>query len=417
MVNTTCLFCSLGCAVGFREGGIDYQGPLCPRGHYNLELLHHPARLTEPQIGKRKVSWEEAFAFIRQELKLFNPESIGMVVSANSSNEDAFMAARLARVIGIENIAAAGEISDLEAYEGTRWEAEGASAASAEEVGQSDALLIIGDILTRSPVLSRQVNKVKYGKRGNRITVVEPGKTHTTLARMLRAEDKGTGKETIIYVPGRDKKRNDLAAYFCKRLSALSEDRKFHIAYMYGNTEGVCTVLGRELADCIAYPALLRKIENGEIKALLSFGGDVLAPSSGLRLLKFSARTDFFDGSSMLDSESSVVLPLASHLEAEGTYTLAEGRCEHLRPVAPAVGAKTNAAIISLFLGEEFRREDIRRVIKEEKIPQAVDFHEKLKEAEQIVPAAEAPAENITHFGNNMLVKNFFWYKVNNKDG
>jgi anaerobic selenocysteine-containing dehydrogenase len=436
MVTTHCLFCSLGCPVGLRAGGIDYQGPLCTRGHYNLELVNHPARLRAPLIGKRKVGWEEAFAFIRQELKLFAPESIGIVVSALSSNEDAYMAAQLARALRISNISAAGEESDLEAYEGDSWEVEGAALATEEDVESAEALLIVGDLLTRAPVLSRRVNKVKYGKRGNKIIVVAPDRNRTawfatrhvqvdpgTEARLLCGDDpalnefNSASSGAILFVPGKNKARNDLCAYFCKRLSVLSPSKKYAVYYMFGNTEGVSTVLRREGAGIISYSKLLDKIESGEIKALLSFGGDVLPPRPGLRLLKFSARTDFFNGSSMLDSENSVVLPLASHLEAEGSYTLGEGRYEHLRPVAPAAGAKTNAEIISLFLGEAFSREGIRRVIKEEKIARTVDLQEKIKEAEQITPAAGISPENITHFGNNLLVKNFFWYRANNKNG
>ena len=73
--NTICLFCSLGCGVAFRTSNdlvtaIDYDkenpvnlGSLCPRGYYNFELINHPQRLMYPQIGKNKVSWNEAVSF------------------------------------------------------------------------------------------------------------------------------------------------------------------------------------------------------------------------------------------------------------------------------------------------------------------------------------------------------------------
>ncbi len=48
-------------------------------------------------------------------------------------------------------------------------------------------------------------------------------------------------------------------------------------------------------------------------------------------------------------------------------------------------------------------------------VPQEkVDVKEKLAEAMKIEPKESAPAEDITHFGNNELVKNFFWCRVNN---
>ena len=89
--KSLCLFCSLGCGVSFRVEGeqikaLAYDGALCPRGHYNLELVNHPGRLTEPQIGRRKVSWEEAVTFIKQELQPFNKQEIGCLVSCLLSN-------------------------------------------------------------------------------------------------------------------------------------------------------------------------------------------------------------------------------------------------------------------------------------------------------------------------------------------
>ena len=92
--KSICLFCSLGCGVAFRCDGdqvkeLDYDkenpicnGALCPRGHYNIELLTHPGRLMEPMIGKRIVSWNEALAFILQELKQFKSEELGIVISS-----------------------------------------------------------------------------------------------------------------------------------------------------------------------------------------------------------------------------------------------------------------------------------------------------------------------------------------------
>jgi hypothetical protein len=48
-------------------------------------------------------------------------------------------------------------------------------------------------------------------------------------------------------------------------------------------------------------------------------------------------------------------------------------------------------------------------------VPQKkVDLAELLNQARLIEPLAASPREEITHFGNNQLVKNFFWYRVNN---
>ena len=46
-----------------------------------------------------------------------------------------------------------------------------------------------------------------------------------------------------------------------------------------------------------------------------------------------------------------------------------------------------------------------------------VDLEQKVAETKKIVLPARAKKMNITHFGNNSLVKNFFWYKVNERLG
>ena len=165
--KSICLFCSLGCGVAFRTAGehvlaIDYDkenpingGSLCPRGNYNFELLNHPQRLTEPMIGRKKVSWSEAISFLGRRLKEFDPGSIGIFLSSISSNEDAYLAAKLAKLLGIKNISAAGDPADLEAYQGYKGDVSGSALSGVEEIGKGSALLIIGDILARSPVLSR----------------------------------------------------------------------------------------------------------------------------------------------------------------------------------------------------------------------------------------------------------------------
>ncbi len=478
MVKSICLFCSLGCEIGFKTDGghvlgIDYKGPLCPRGHYNLELINHPQRLTEPQIGQRKVSWGEALSFLSGKIKEFDADSVGILLSANSSNEDAYLAAMLAKTIGTKNIAAADDLADLEAYEGNMWEAPGAGLSKIEEIGEGEALLIVGDALTRSPVLAKQVNKVKYGKRGNKIIVIDPNETHTSwfatshlknrpgtevlvLGAMVKAiaelksgkgaeiklqkiaETVGLTQEqiisaaqdfssaasgTIIFVPGESKARNDLIAYFVKVIASLSPNKKYIIMYGYGNTLGVNLIFDRMLNGHASYPEVLLKIESGKLKALLMLGEDVSSLYSGLtdkiKKLNFIAMSNYF--ASELVDHSALLLPLAGHLEESATYALADGRLQHLEPVAPRVGGRSNCEIIASLLDTKMDLAKIKQETKEvlgQATPLAkVDLEQKVAETKKIVLPARAKKMNITHFGNNSLVKNFFWYKVNERLG
>lgn len=463
--KSLCLFCSLGCGVAFRCDGdkvkeIDYDkdnptcnGALCPRGHYNIELLTHPGRLMNPRIGNREVGWAEALAFIRQGLAEFRPEELAIFVSSNASCEDAHLAAKLARSLGTKNISAAGDPADLVAYRGAGFDVPGAELAALEDIGNSEALLIVGDILVRSPVLSRRINKVKYGKRGNRIIVIDPNRTHTAWFATTHLKNKpGTealvmaalaaGKEidlnrvgeltglrvgelekaakdfaeaptgTVIVSPGLNKDRNDLISYFAKRLAAGSAGKKFINFYSYGNTLGVNTVLDRDAAGHVPYDILIEKMNAAEIKAVLMFGEDISAshPDLGNRIrhMKFAVKSSFFPDEAAYETE--VQLPLASQLDGGGTYILADGRQAEPVPVTPKAGTRTNAEIIALIMNSEFKAEKVNPA--PQRAAEKVNPHEIITEVLSVGAGPDRPDENITHFGNNELVRRFLWYRL-----
>lgn len=434
--KSICLFCSLGCGVAFRTAGenvlaIDYDGPLCARGHYNLELLNHPARLTEPQIGSRKVSWQEALSFVSRKLKESDPDSIAILLSANASNEEAALAGKLAKSLRVKNISACGNPADQEAYEGIKWEAEGSSLKKIEEIGSEETLLIIGDALTRSPVLSRKINQVKYGKRGNQIMVIDPNETHTTwfatthiknkpgtealvLADMIKAAKEGkdafsnAASGTIIFAPGRNKQRNDLIAYLSKVLASLSPSKKHLILYAFGNTLGVNSILDQIVENRASYSEIAGEIKKGDIKTLLMLGEDVSPDIPEIKRVDFISMSHYFKTD--LVDQAVALLPLASHLEEKGSFTLADGRTETKEAVAPKVGGKSNLDILAALLNLKPEAGEIPQRISEVK----VDLEQKLAEAKKITGQEEAPVEDITHFGNNSLVKNFYWFRVNN---
>jgi len=466
--KTICLFCSLGCGVAFKTSvdqvtAIDYdkenpinKGSLCPRGYYNLELINHPQRLTEPQIGKKKVSWDEALAFAKNELKKYAPSSIGISVSSIASNEDAYMAGKMANAIGTRNISAADDPADIEAYQGNKWSVEGAKQENVERIGDSSALLIIGDVLTRSAVLSKRINQVKYGKRGNQVIVIDPNVTHTSwfatthlknmpgteavlMAAILKVitEENNKGKididlqkvsqtvgipaeaimraakafdgaesGTIIFAPSKNIQRNDLVQYFIKAASSFSINKKHITFYSFGNSLGVNAIIDSMVED--------RETNNEDVKAMISLGGD--AAASGI---KFAVRSSFFAPDKI--DENTVLLPLASHMEGKGSVTLSGGRKENFRSLAHKVGGMSDLEIIASLMDNKVDFNEIleetdkilAKGIKQEK----VDLKQKISEAQDITAKGSALPENITHFGDNGLVKRFFWYRVNNKNG
>jgi NADH dehydrogenase/NADH:ubiquinone oxidoreductase subunit G len=407
-----------------------------------------------PQVGKNKVSWNEAISFAKKELEKFDPLSIGIALSSISSNEDAYMAGLIAKELGIKTVLTSGNVADTEAYDGNKWQVEGAALGNIDGIGTSESLLIIGDILTRSPVLSKRINQVKYGKRGNQVIVIDPNVSHTswfstihlknkpgteallmvallkafegskkgkvdidldevsktvgipadTITRAAKAFD-AAASGCVIFSPSKNIQRNDLVQYLAKVASSLSANKKYITFHGYGNTLGVNTIIDSFIEDRGSEP---------DIRALISIGDDMDIPAT-----KFSVRACYFAPDMV--SENTVLLPLASHMESKGSAMLAGGRIESFKPLAPKVGGRSGFEIMSLISGikisSDNASEEIGKIlakgIKEEK----VDLKKKISEALDIRLKASATPENITHFGDNSLVKRFFWYRVNNKDG
>ena len=463
--KTICLFCSLGCGVAFRTSAgeitaIDYDkenpvnlGSLCPRGYYNLELINHPQRLTHPQIGKNIVSWDQAISFARRELKKFDPSSIGIALSSMATNEDAYSACLLADSLGTKNISSQGDPSDIEAFKGNTWSVEGAFPENIERIGGSEALLIIGDVLTRSPVLSKRINQVKYGKRGNQVIVIDPNASHTSwfatthlknrpgteaslmaaivnvisqankrgnididlnkvsqtagisVEAMTRAAEAFDDAEsgTIIFSPSMNIQRNDLVQYFAKLASSFSINKKHITFHSSGNALGVNTIINSIIEG--------RSDITGNTKALITFGDEIAAPGADLTI-----RSSFFMPDKL--DKNTVLLPSASHIERKGTVTLAGGREETLKPIAHRIGSMSAFKIMALLTGSKAEFDKVligtenvlSKGIKEEK----VDMNQKIAEAQNIMTQGPAKPENISHFGDNGLVKRFFWYRVNN---
>jgi NADH:ubiquinone oxidoreductase subunit F (NADH-binding) len=108
-------------------------------------------------------------------------------------------------------------------------------------------------------------------------------------------------------------------------------------------------------------------------------------------------------------------------MERKGSVTLAGGRKENFRPLAHKVGGRSDLEIIASLMDMKVEFNEIleetsgilSKGIKEEK----VDLMQKVLEAQDITAKGSALPENITHFGDNSLVKRFFWYRVNNKNG
>jgi len=124
-VRTTCSYCGVGCQLylhvkdnrvvkvtGVEEVAPNY-GSLCVKGRFGYDFINDSTRLKTPLIkenGKfREASWDEALDLVSGKLTRIKneagPDSIMVLTSARVTNEENYLAQKLARaVIGTNNI-------------------------------------------------------------------------------------------------------------------------------------------------------------------------------------------------------------------------------------------------------------------------------------------------------------------------
>lgn len=455
--KTTCLFCSLGCsALVSGRRGLYYdkedpvnRGALCPRGNYVLELLYHPQRLLRPLIGGRETTMEEALASVRQKLKELDPATSAIAVSANAFSEEIYLAAKLARVLGF-HFEVTGAKEDAEALQALKWESPAQEADLASDFSEYDALLIVGDLLVRSPVLSRKVNQVKYGARGNQVIVIDPGVSHTAwfatqhlkpnpstevavlagifsslypekLKLDLNEVEKLTGvkkdrihsaaqalgqakKACLIAVPGKMRQRNDLIVKLVKLLAEAKPEDRYLVQYVHGNALGGAPLLtGFDLNEALSAKKL---------KALLVFGEDIMnsnpAVQEGVKNLDYHLAADVFY------RQADCLLPISAYPESQGMVTLSGGRTEELFPVLPPPGTLSLAELLASLLNTDLDLNKVREELKGLKMaPAPLTLSAEL--------AAVKPSDmkliedDIVHFARRSHSQHFAWAQVEEK--
>jgi predicted molibdopterin-dependent oxidoreductase YjgC len=121
-VKTTCPYCAVGCQVYLGICGDeiisvrgDKQGPsnggrLCVKGRFGVaDFVHSKDRLKRPLIKKNgrfeEATWDEALDLVAGKLKTYQPEELGVVASARSTNEACYVMMKFGRVVlGTNNV-------------------------------------------------------------------------------------------------------------------------------------------------------------------------------------------------------------------------------------------------------------------------------------------------------------------------
>ena len=145
-------------------------------------------RLSGPAAGKNGSQQSKDWPGIIRDIgnsieditKKHGPESIGILLNPDLTNEETEKALTLSALIGTPHIdCCALEDKPILA----RSSVDGLDVRETEGVGEiekCETSLIIGDLFAVSPVLSKRFLKAKYEQRSNKLIVLESSNSHTS---------------------------------------------------------------------------------------------------------------------------------------------------------------------------------------------------------------------------------------------
>ncbi len=197
-VPTICPYCGCGCGLYLHVDNNDIagvspvrnhpvnKGSLCVKGWNCFEFIQHPDRLKYPLIKKggsfRQASWDEALRIIAArfiEIKMSSgPDSIGILSSAKSTNEENYLMMKFARaVIGTNNIDHCARLCHSSTVGGLADTfGSGAMTNSINEIANARLLFVIGSNTTEQyPMIGMHI--LDAIDKGAILIVADPRRT------------------------------------------------------------------------------------------------------------------------------------------------------------------------------------------------------------------------------------------------
>lgn len=180
VVATTCVQCGIGCALELHVVGDKIvratsplrqdvnDGNLCVKGAFEFDFVNGPDRLVKPLVKEDgqlvEKSWDEALAAAAAGLlkakQEKGPENLAVLVSPEYSNEENYLAQKLAReVLGTLNVDTTSPVFEGMVPQG--------SVPTYEEVAASDFIMVVNaDLPEDFPIVAQKVRKAldKEGK-------------------------------------------------------------------------------------------------------------------------------------------------------------------------------------------------------------------------------------------------------------
>jgi NADH-quinone oxidoreductase subunit G len=431
-VGTVCTHCGDGCktTLGVRRSDTgmeivrgdnrDKSGTngdfLCIKGRYAFDFANHEERLTQPLIrknGKRTPStWEEAFELVGKKFAEVRDKeggsAIGVIGSTRTTNEEAYLLSKFARVVLKTNNVDHHRTADFPALSAALRGKPDATASMADVFNAPAILLIGNDPTEQHPLLAWQIRNnvrlhraklyvvnsqtIKLRRQATSFTQIPLG-TEGKVASFLSGDeaaadalvsassdngsidkdgwialrDKLRGEQNLVIIFGSEIRANDISSLV--RFGAGISGAKFICLADYSNSRGA--------ADMGLYPDLLpgyhplagtsdfhqewsvaqaagldlaNMVEAGKkgaLKALYVVGSN---PVGRLDIDPFAFSNSFVVVQDMFLTETAimadVVLPAANAYEKAGTMTNTCGDVQLVKKAGEISGTKSDFEMI-----------------------------------------------------------------------
>ena len=424
-VGTVCTHCGDGCktTLGVRRSDTgmeivrgdnrDKSGTngdfLCIKGRYAFDFTSHEERLTRPLIRKNgkltPATWEEAFELVGKKFAEIRDSdggaSIGVIGSNRTTNEEAYLLSKFARIVLKTNNLDHHRTADFPAFAGAMRAKKNATASMAD-VFTAPAILVIGnDPTEQHPLLAWQIRNnvrlhrarlyvinsepIKLRRQATSFTQIPAG-TEGKVAAYLAGEDAAwdsLGNTTDVWVGLRDKLRaeQNLVIIFGSGIrgkdigslvsfgSGVSGAKLICLAD-YSNSRGAADMglypdllpgyhpvassseFHREWGDVpqtagLDLPGMLEAAKSGKLKALYVVGSN---PVGRLEIDPFLFSKSFVVVQDMFLTETAVmadvVLPAANAYEKQGTMTNTCGDVQLVKKAGDVSEAKSDFEMI-----------------------------------------------------------------------
>jgi NADH-quinone oxidoreductase subunit G len=433
-VGTICTHCGDGCktTLGVRRADTgmeivrgdnrDKSGTngdfLCIKGRYAFDFANHEDRLKQPLIRKdgklTPSSWEEAFALIGKQFAAVRDRvggaAIGVVGSTRTTNEEAYLLSKFARVVLKTNNVDHHRTADFPALAASlRGKAD--ATASMAEVFTAPAILVIGnDPTEQHPLLAWQIRNnvrlhrarlyvinsqpIKLRRQATSFTPIPAGAEGKVAAFLAGSDtavdalvgesanvgestnkdawaalrDKLRGEQNLIIIFGSAMIGADLASLV--NFGSAISGAKFICLADYANSRGAADmglypdllpgyhpVAGNSQfhqewgeipqAAGLDLSAMVEAGKSGALKALYVVGSN---PIGRLSIDPFAFSKSFVVVQDMFLTETAVmadvVLPAANAYEKSGTFTNTSGDLQLLKKAGEVTDTKSDFEMI-----------------------------------------------------------------------